>query len=506
MGFLDDAAKVAGGALDALGVKGGQAAGDSPEKPERGDSIKKADDGSPRGKFGQDPTGSNVPNPLDTAPIEFTHYSLVHADDGKTFPHNKFTPVDGGRGEPPTGRAIMFRDALEREAIMLHGFLSSGKMVLAEYLKNQGMMGAAVEMVGGLLGGGPSKPKPDPAQLDTYMGKVEGAGAALKPAAIEYKPLHQASADLHQMRANLKQFNKSLREYYLEKDEGKGPLGALDKAVGSIPGPAKVLMTVQKIGFSMFDIYLGIYLETQSKTQRLIELASHQMTLDAILSKYEKHALVFPVWSAVVEPPVTEEEVVEEEQGNQGGGFSKSVDLLEPVKKEAKKVTDKVDQIKKDVYDFAGANADPKETPGTEQLTKIFGTLKGGESGKDAGSATEMTITALNAALKSVGGLPSFMTLPIREITNVNVSLLEEVYKRIMALPIADLKTAPITIDILETAGRRHLEKTLVGIPVKLLASVLPAKLGGGKDVGFNDLSAQQLITHQIEEKLGKGG
>lgn len=506
MGFLDDAAKVANQAFGALGAQG-KAASDSTEKPERGETLIKPEN-SPRGSFGNDPTDSANPNPVPSDPIEFIHYSLVHADDGQSFHHAPYNPPAGGKGDPPRGRGIMFRDALERESLLLHGYLNSCKIVLSEYLRNRGPIGDAAAVVGGLLGGGPSAPKPDAAQLDTYAAKVKAAGESIKPATVDYQLLHQAGADLHQARANYKQFLKSLHDYYLKPSDGKGPLGALDKAVGSLPGPAKILMTVQKIGFSMFDIYLGCYLEMQQAMQRQIELASHQLTIDAILNKYEKHALTFPIWGPVTE---VKEEIIEEttegEEKKKGAGFSKEVDFLKPVKDQAKKLGNEVDKIKEDIYDFAGVNSGPKETIGTAPLAAIFSTLKGGESGKDAGSATTILVKALNAALASVGGMPSFLEFPIRQIMNANLGLLEEVYKRLTAQPTAEMATAPIRMEMLETAGRRHLEQMLVALPVELLVSLLPAKIGGGgSDFALGGVSAKQMAAHQFEEKLGKGG
>lgn len=506
MGFLDDAAKVANQAFGALGAKG-QAAADSTEKPERGETLIKPEN-SPRGNFGNDPTNSANPNPVPADPIEFIHYSLVHADDGQSFHHAPYQPPAGGQGKPPRGRGIMFRDALERESLLLHGYLNSCKIVLSEYLRNRGPVGDAAAMVGGLLGGGSSKPKPDAAQLDTYLVKIKTAGESIKPASVDYPLLQQAGVDLHQARANYKQFLKSLQDYYLKPSDGKGPLGALDKVVGSLPGPAKILMTVQKIGFSMFDIYLGCYLEMQQATQRQIELASHQMTIDSILNKYEKHALTFPIWGPITE---AKEEVIEEttegEEKKKGAGFSKEVDFLKPVKDQAKKLGNEVDKVKKDIYDFAGANGDAPETTGTAPLAAIFSTLKGGESGKDPGSATAILVKALNAALESVGGMPSFLEFPVRQVMNANLGLLEEVYKRLMAQPAAEMATTPIRMEMLETAGRRHLEQMLVALPIELLVSLLPAKIGGGGgDFAVGGVSAKQMAAHQLEEKLGKGG
>lgn len=505
MGFLDDATKMAGKALDALGA-GAQSASDSKEKPERGVSLLNSSN-SPRGKYANDIENS-APNPMPTDPIEFIHYSFVHADDGNAFRHPEYQPPANGLGQPPPdGRAMMFRDALERESLMLHAYLNSCKIVLSEYLRNRGPLGDAAQVAGSLLGGGPSSPKPDPAQLDALADKVQGAAKKVNLGAIKYEDVHRAGADLHQARANFKQFAQSLKDHYLKPGGGgTSPLGVLDKAVGSLPGPAKALMAVQKIGFSMFDIYLGVFIELQRSTQRQIELASHRMTLDAITTNYEGHALTFPVWSPLDPAAVVEETTTREggEEKKGGAGFSKEVDFLKPVKDQAKKIGDKVDRVKEDVYDFAGVNSEPRETPGSAELTKIFGVLKGGETGKDAGSATEMIVKALNASLESVGGLPSFLHAPIREITNANMGLLEEVYRRIMAQSPAALAKNKIEIDMLEAAGRRHLEKMLSGFLVGLLASLIPTKAGGGSDVVFGGISAQQMATKQLEERLGK--
>ncbi len=287
MGLLDDAAS----ALDKVANAGGSGA---------------AVTATPT--FIPDPDGSGKPNALDTGiPTEFIHYGLVHADTGKKFLHKKFAP--SGTAKPPEGHAIMFRDALEREAILLHGFVSSCAVVLQEYLKDKGPLGDIGAAVGDLMGGGPKKDsKPDPTQLDSIISEIKSATDSIKGESTNYKDIHEAGKKLHQARANFNKFCESLNDYYLKPPSDEGPAGALNSvvsAIPSIPGVGNTIQVVQRFLFKMFDIYLGVYLELRRNQdpakkdesmmshERNIERASHWITIDAIKTNYEKYELTF---------------------------------------------------------------------------------------------------------------------------------------------------------------------------------------------------------------------
>lgn len=494
MGLLDDASK----ALDALG---GAPASAAPSKPAKflPDEPLAVDDGNSSLKFGKKTSGdSTEPNALRAGPpTEFIHFGLVHADVGTKFPHENFSPR--GAQKAPTGHAIMFRDALEREAILLHGFISSCKVVMKEYLKDKGPLGDVGAVVGSLLGGGPSEPKPDPTQLDSFISQVKAAADKIKPATINYQDIHDAGKALHQARTDFNNFTVSLNKYYLKPPKDSGPAGLL----GNIPGVGNIIQVVQRFLFKMFDIYLAVYLELRGQDEKdenavpqlehAIEMASHKMTIDAIKSNYGDFALTYPVWFPKDKTS---------DNGSGGGpGFLKPVtDAVDDVKKE-------VDSVENDIYGFAGANEEPPSTPGSDQLKAIFDLLKGERrDSKDPAqpSATDATISALNKMLSDVGGLPSFLNGPIKEITKANVSLLEDVFKRLMAQKAG----SKIESKLLLEAGRHYLTSTISGMFTKLVMGMITGGKTEDATVGIpgktKGLSGKELIGHQLDEKLGK--
>ncbi len=507
LGLLDDPGKALGDASKALDALGGAPAGAVPSKPAKftrdetlavpvgKDSITVAK------KTASDSTKPTAAN--GGPPTEFIHYGLVHADIGIKFPHGNFSPI--GAQEAPTGHAIMFRDGLEREAILLHGFISSCKVILKEYLKDKGPLGDVGAVVGSLLGGGPSEPKPDPTQLDSFISQVKAAADKIKPATINYKEIHDAGKALHQARTDFNNFTVSLNKYYLKPPKDSGPAGLL----GNIPGVGNIIQVVQRFLFKMFDIYLAVYLELRGqdekdenavpKLERAIEMASHKMTIKAITSNYEEFALTYPIW-------FPKDKTSSNGSGGTPGFLKPVTDAVDDVKKE-------VDSVENDIYGFAGANEEPPSTPGSDQLKAVFNILKGErEAGKDSSppsaddppSAADATISALNKMLSDVGGLPSFLNGPIKEITKANVSLLEDVYKRLMAQKAG----SKIESSLLLEAGRHYLTGTISGMFTKLVMGLITGGKADDASVGIPGkekvLSGKQLIGHQLDEKLGK--
>jgi hypothetical protein len=305
---------------------------------------------------------------------------------------------------------------------------------------------------------------------------------------IKYPDIHDAGKTLHQARSDYNAFCDSLNSYYLKPPESGGPAGALSSVVGSVPGVGNIIQVIQRFLFKMFDIYLGIYLELRKDHEHLIEMASHQMTIDAIKSKYETFELIYPVWF-----PKTE-------ASPDGSGDDKD-NLLKPVNDAVDSVKKEAESVKDKIYDFAGANDKPKDTPGTGRLDVIFNALKGEK--KDSAkpgppTAADATISALNTMLSDIGGLPKFLETPIKEVTAANVALLEDVFRRLMAGKAAG-KIEPA--DLLE-AGRRYLTGMIAGLATKLVVGMLPG--GSGDDFKVQGLSVKELLGHHLDELLGK--
>ncbi len=496
MGLLDDAAK----ALDSVAGAGGAGGPVAGEAKYIRDQPLTSEDSDSGGAAGPDPDGSGKFNALDTGiPTEFIHFGLVHADQGKKFAHKKYTPPGGSPPTPPEGHAIIFRDGLQREAILLHGFVSSCAVVLQEYLKDKGPLGDVGAAVGGLMGGGPSASKPDPSQLDTIMSEIKSVADSIKGEAIKYPDVHEAGKKLHKARADFNKFCESLNDYYLKPPSDEGPAGALNaamSAIPSIPGIGNTIQVVQRFLFKMFDIYLAVYLEmrrshdkekvddTKTSHERNIERASHGITIDAIKTNYENYNATFPVWFKKEEP-----------KEESGGGDDDN--LLKPVNEKIDEAKSKVDEIQKDIYDFAGANQDAEDTPGTSQLSAVFTAFQGSQK-KDSSAppgpptAADAAINALNTTLSDVGGLPSFLKGPIKEVMAANVGLLEDVFKRLMAKG----AEAPIDNMLLLEAGRRYLTNMISGLGVGLISGMVPTSIQG--------LSVQDFASKQLNQYLGK--
>ncbi|MDQ3906807.1 MAG: hypothetical protein M3268_00515 [Acidobacteriota bacterium] len=388
------------------------------------------------GSVGTNVADSN-PNAFDTPPqIEFIHYARVHSDNGRTFPHPSYLPND----QPPAGRAIMFREALEREATLLYGFISSCKTVLAEYQSNRGPLGQVGAVADMLMGSGSQEPSPDDA--DKIAKKAAQAGGTIKGQQIEYPTIHKAGMDLNQARADFGAFADSLKAKYVTGDSS-GPGAQLM----SIPGAVKGVLVVQKIIFKVFDIYLAMYLAARAEYEAPIEEASYQMTLKAVR---EKQSPPFPVWFAP-----------EKSQDNSGGNNNGGDD--NPLTKAVKSATDSVEKQVKKVEDFFTV-ADGEPAPGDQQLDAAFAAFTDGgpipgQQGKFRRKVTDVMLGALSGVI-GIGDLPGFVSKVLGELTTASVEMLKVVYTKILKNKAKD----EISHEFLMAAGEQYLSDKIVGL------------------------------------------
>lgn len=537
MEFLDDATKKVGDYTDKANsvldaAQGGQKSGTATADPNADYFIQYTKDVDlsdlqTKGAIsvGPDPNGSSKPNALNDSLTEFVHFSQVHADSGNKFAHNKFDPSEE---KAPNGHAVMMRDALQREAILMFAYISSCKVALIDTTKDRGAIEEVGAMASNLMGGSNQTSKPDPKQIDTFLQTLKTEADKIKAETIVYKNIHDVGKKLHETRNEYRAFCKSLDDFYLQppKSEGIGAIGdAVGSAAANIPGVGKIMGVVQRITFKMFDLYLATFLELRKSHERNVELGAHQLTIDAIKKNYEKFLPSYPVWFV---KQLTEEEQkkkAEEEQAakdadklqNKAPGFMS--DVVKPVD-DAK---ESYDTAMNDVYNFAGGDGNPpKETPGTAALTKVFSQMKGDKAETDKKTpptASDSIITGLNATLSDVGGVPEFFKPIIREITNANLGLLEDTFKRLMSKSLS----GPIQSSQLLESGRYYLTRTITTMGTKwamgMLGDSAPTpnmdlqgqKVGAEKseddyalNVGGKKLSAKELLAKQLDDLLGK--
>ena len=489
MGFLDDKIGDVNKGLDAL--TGGNAAGGGAAEKVRYelDIPLDGDDQSSGTPVGKDASGGKA-NAVDTGiPVEFIHFSQVHHDSGHVFPHNKISPPD--LPEAPEGHAIMFRDALQREAIMMHGFISSSLVVVKEATASQGGLQDVANMAGSLLGGGGGAKPPDPSKLDGFLDDLKSAADVVKPISITYPNTHDTGKKFHETRNKYIEFCDSLNAYYLKPPQ-ENPAESMAKGViANVPGIGKWINIIMRYAFKLQDVYLAVFLQIREDHERNIELAAHQLTIDAIKGKYAQYNLVYPVW---FKKPESQTPVAPT-----GGGSNP----FKPITDAVKSVTDEADSIKKDIYGFFGKNGEPEETPGSSQLGEIFGKMRGAakdtSDAKQPPTTSESICSALDATLSDVGGLPKVMRSIVAKVNDANLGLLEEVYRRLMAVGMTDEIDAALLLE----AGRRHLSGLVVDTAMDFAKGFMSGIPTGIHAQGMN-LSAEDLLKKQIYEHLSK--
>ena len=483
MGLLDDASAK----LDALSAGPETSQSKAEEiKFEEGETLSKPESGD-GGFVGTQPAGQDTkPNVVDAGiPTFYLHFGFEHPDMGKNFPHITYAPAN--ETDPPEGHAISFRDGIEREAIVLFSFVSSTRQALVDATASRGGVGAVVDMAANALGGGGGA-APDPTQLDTFLSEIKSTVATINAATVKYPDIHAAGKKLHETRANYAAFCKSLNDYYVKPPEGN-PLDAAAGALANLPGVGNIMATVQRFAFKFFDLYLAAYLQLRTTHEKSVELGAHDLTIKAIKADYKDFTFTYPIWFTKPDS---------QKPKKQEAGDDKN--LLKPV-------TDKVDEVKKDVeekvndvYDFLGTNSAPKKTPGTDALKEIFGKLKGPkETTPDAiPSASTCLIEGMDAAMKDIKGIPNFVKTVMTKMNDANIGLLEEIYARMMAAGCE----GPIDSAALVMAGRRHLSVKIVGIMGDLAGGVLPSSDFSMNVTEGKQISVQQFLAKIVEEKL----
>ncbi|GJQ30607.1 MAG: hypothetical protein HBSAPP03_24910 [Phycisphaerae bacterium] len=490
-------------AVDTLtGAMGGnaQAAGDVEATFHIGKSLV---DPNPAVTGNLSPTANGSENPQNQfgndAPTEFVHFGLTHEDTASKFQH-KETQLDHG---------VMFRDALERESLLLHGFLTSAQYIFKEHKDSQGALGMAGAAMDVLMGSGSTGL--DPARFDELIKRVTKAGGSINLKEIEYPPIHLAGIDLHKARANYADFVTKMADEALKHESGGGPGGALGAAAGAVSGAAgsalggvggtlmKAATTVQKIVFKPFDIYLGMYLAIRDEYEDAIEAASYAMTLKAI---EEKCVPTFHVWFKPP-PPAPDEPAPEPSQADKPDNeiekaIADAKKAVEDAKKKVEEVKKSVDDKVKKVKDFLSEEAAPPPTPGDAALASIFAAFNSGATDKRLPDGNlrvrKKIIAVVTGSVEQVldlGSLPGFVSKTFEKITPKSIALLQFILSRAMG---AGLEMT-FTQDALRVLGRKWFFDTLLDIIVEQFAF-----LQDGPDGMFN-LFGQKLTKKAFLEK-----
>ncbi|MBW2525494.1 MAG: hypothetical protein JRI23_15010 [Deltaproteobacteria bacterium] len=400
--------------------------------------------------------------------IEFIHFGQVHRDWARSFHHDQAIH-DGAAIDLSTlvgARAICFRAALEREAMLLAGFARGTQAALAEKKEEEGAMAdlltAAADLVGGAMG---TTQTAVAADLEPFLEKIDqDAWTPINTIDISYAGLHTAGIKLHEVRVNLRKY---LRDQVEAQNKGssddKGLLSDLP-FIGEITIPGflgEAVGFMQKVTGKLHDVQTALIFELVLAMQIPIEKACLQASLDQIRKRTSP---IYPTWFVAPEEGDSGEDkpFADYQQGDVIQGDLKKIGALDDINQGIKDgVADANQAINEavapgmEIYDFLSKPVEP--APGSPYLAEIFGAQKV-KDGPFVGSAglSKVAVATFGRAM-GAGEVPGFMqgfvSDFLAEVFGVCTEFMRAVYEKLCCLkPLEVVQSAELV-----KAGREHL-------------------------------------------------
>lgn len=461
-------------------------------------------------------------------PIEFIHFGHVYRDRSQLFPNPKLddtgsalvAPADAPQpGADVPAHGLMYRAALQREGVLLGGFIRAQMDALLAEEKSKGVIGVLAQVVADLTGSaGGTEDKSNAVDLNPHLKKVIDAEKKINRPKVDYPVLHEAGVELHTAR-------KAYREYLVDELEkrhapAKSPGGGIlndqvdelneahqagrdwlgsddDKPVGhdAIPRLTRLvppsvqdfLSVIQKISFKAWDVCAALGYEYAVRLEPIIEDSCRRMSAHAIKTRAVP---VFPIWFLEPQPEYTLDPDVEQRIfdkvdhpfGHETGLKGKITDALNKV---VDVITDPVKDVLVDFDNKVGIDKTldflsrpDRYTPGRPFLDDIF-LIPIDPDPPDVPDATrharvgwsgglgQMAVEAFKGAL-NIKKLPGFLEWIIAKVSTVCAEFIRAVYCRILTMKDTD----QVTEAEMHEAAKRH-----------LVGNVIESILGGLKFV-----------------------
>jgi hypothetical protein len=503
-----------GDALDAASqmLAGGE---NTAGKPTSGKPIyTKASDIDPPDSTVGGSTAPNLPQVQDRpAFIEFIHFGYVHPSKSSRYSHPSYADNKAIADLPKDAkpRGVQFRSALEREIILLSGFMQATQSVLDERDKDKGALGGALDTVGsltGMSGGGSGGSKSS--DLNSYLAKIKSAAGTINVTPVEYKNIHQAGLDLHQARADYRAFLGKLKDEKPKAGAGGllgSAMGAVSSGMASVGGTmGEIVATAQGIAFKPQEIKMKFFSRVALQQEPQVEQACYGMTLSA-LQNTEQVSPFLPVWFIPEPPPAADAPPPPPPKqyapGIMGDMERKKDEAEAAVAKAKKGVDDKV----QDVKDFFAPPASSAPIPGTPFLSLAFGTPAptGKKSEPMPMELGALACTAFREAL-GMNSLPSFVESLIKYIMGINLDLLHGGLQSCLARD----SGSPILADDLYAGARERLYNKLINLAMDKVSFINTIKNYNTPSVQGMSLSPGGLmdqgtekIKELIDQKIG---
>jgi len=428
--------------------------------------------------------------------IELVHFGRVYLDAQAKFGHKELDDQDPQALQQAIGgRAIAHRAALQRELVLLGGYLRSLQSSMDQAGKTppepDGSTGNPVSMIMSMLGmmggmlGGPTAPSvPQASTLDTnpLVAEAEAIAKKLDQQTIRYEDLHAAGVALHELRAK---YQKFLREQHAllptgpDASASEGSLTELPfigEYIGKLPMVGEILGWASKIAGVSFGLCARMSIEMHLQMEGNIEAACRGITVDAIRSR---RAPIYDVW--FLPPPPS----------GQGGGGG---DSGNPVGEALASAVAPVDNVVTDVRDFFSPNR--VTTPGDAFIDKVFSFAESADVWARMEKAGEMGGRAIRSLLAAVDETiaPPIVADVAGYVFRLVSEFLRALYNKLLVLGNDGFPAAALL-----DAGRKHIVDALIELPFKYLSFMRSARATsfslpsptGGADI---DLNADALV------------
>lgn len=449
---------------------------------------------------GGDPQAAAPPNAGDGPPlsaaiklgkrIEFIHYGCVHRDSAANFAGtDAVDDLDGALDATAlkTSRAVAFRAALQREAILLACFAQSVERALDEKDTKEGstsdLLEAAADLVGGAAMG--EKDTAVAADLQPFITRLNAVWRKLNKVSVGYADLHSAGRELHELRANLLKYLFELIDPNKSPPDPATP-GLLSNLpfVGPIPIPGvlgDVVGVMQKVTGKIYDVQMKLCFSLILAMHEPIENACSDLALEAML---QRRPPLYPVWYSPAKATDDTfdglaDKLTEDQDGDATpfanmasplnvGGVSGAAqnELNGAMNRYVNNPVSNAMEAPLNVVDFLSET--PKAAPGNAFLNEAFQASLGKGQGlpvfKDSEALADLAVSSICTSI--VDEMPGFMEGIvgdiIKQVFRISVEFIRGVYGVLLTYP-----SVAIDADALMAAGRKHLLVQLMDLVTK---------------------------------------
>ena len=217
-------------------------------------------------------------------PVQFVHLSHAHDDLADNLPGQ--SPVHG----------VGMRDALVREAVLVHAFARSAQRVLQAAKDGKGAAGAMLDTAGSLLGG-KTQAAAGPETIDPVLAQVRAAVDPVNAAEIGYPDLHLAGVKLAEAWANLHETCKTALDPKAGGGAGLPSIPGLSQLAGSA-GIPEVVAKIPEWLFKVHDTYTALYRNARQAYEWDVMKACHDYSVQAIS---ERRKPGYDIWFLLAE-------------------------------------------------------------------------------------------------------------------------------------------------------------------------------------------------------------